>query len=92
MEWVRISLQELQSLEDLPFEWCSQPFIELCYNKVGYLILGRDTDIEGYYVGIPDIYDPKQKFILAYDGSERFKFRNEEAATPGSYGYWIARR
>ena len=88
---MRITLEELKAIKQLPEDWCSQSFIEACYRNVGYLILGRDKDIEEYYLGIPDIYDPKQKYLLALDRIERFKFRNEQMNYPGAYGYWIAR-
>lgn len=91
IDWVRITIAELKSIKQLPYEWCTQSFITLCYHKFGFLILGRDRDLEEYYIGIPDIYDPKQKYILALDKIEKFRFRNEKLNNPGSYGYWIAR-
>lgn len=91
IDWVRISLSELMSIKQLSYEWCTQSFITLCYHKFGFLILGKDRVLNQYYIGIPDIYDPKQRYILAVDKIEEFRFRNEDSPRPGGYGYWIAR-
>lgn len=91
IDWVRISMAELISMPQFSYEWCTNPVITYCYHKFGFLILGKDKQIEQYYIGIPDIYDTKRKFILSIDKIEAFRGRNNEDLKPGDYGYWIVR-
>ena len=91
IDWVRISMAELISMPQFSYEWCTNPFVTYCYHKFGFLILGRDKNIEQYYIGIPDIYDTKRKFILSIDKIESFRGRSNKALQPGDYGYWIVR-
>ncbi|MGL4797973.1 MAG: DUF6128 domain-containing protein [Cellulosilyticaceae bacterium] len=92
IDWIRLSMAELMSIKQFSYEWCTQSFITLSYHKFGFLLLGRDKKLEEYYIGIPDIYDPKQRYILSLDKIERFRFRDENnVSKPGAYGYWIAR-
>lgn len=91
IEWVRISMAELISMPQFSYEWCTNPVITYCYHKFGFLILGRDKDIEQYYIGIPDMYDTKRNFILSIDKIEAFRGRTGDNLKPGDYGYWIVR-
>ena len=91
IEWVRISMAELISMPQFSYEWCTNPVITYCYHKFGFLILGRDKDIEQYYIGIPDMYDTKRNFILSIDKIEAFRGRTVDNLKPGDYGYWIVR-
>ena len=91
IEWVRISMPELISIPQLSYEWCTNPVITYCYQKFGFLILGKDQEIEQYYIGIPDIYDTKRDFILSIDKIEAFRGQQEKHLQPGDYGYWIVR-
>ena len=91
IDWVRISMAELISMPQFSYEWCTNPVISRCYYKFGFLILGKDKQIEQYYVGIPDIYDVQRKFVLSIDKIESFRGRNNNKLEPGDYGYWIVR-
>ncbi|MEG1296584.1 MAG: DUF6128 domain-containing protein, partial [Niameybacter sp.] len=91
IDWVRISMAELISMPQFSYEWCTNPFVTYCYHKFGFLILGRDKHIEQYYIGVPDIYDTKRKFILSIDKVESFRGRSNQNLKPGDYGYWIVR-
>ena len=91
IDWVRISMAELISMPQFSYEWCTNPFVTYCYHKFGFLILGKDKQIEQYYIGIPDIYDTKRKFILSIDKIEAFRGRSNKELKPGDYGYWIVR-
>lgn len=84
-------MAELISMPQFSYEWCTNPVITYCYHKFGFLILGRDKDIEQYYIGIPDMYDTKRNFILSIDKIEAFRGRTGDNLKPGDYGYWIVR-
>ncbi|MGL6175261.1 MAG: hypothetical protein ACRC1P_11710 [Cellulosilyticaceae bacterium] len=91
VDWVRISMDELTAIPQLDYEWCTQPMIIFCYHKFSHFILGKDKDMEAYYVGIPDIYHTTRRYILTYDRIERFKTSTGNPISNGEYGYWIAR-
>ena len=91
IEWVRISMPELISIPQFSYEWCTNPVITYCYQKFGFLILGKDKEIEQYYIGIPDVYDARREFILSIDKIEAFRGQKEEYLQQGDYGYWIVR-
>lgn len=90
IEWVRITMAELISIPQLSYEWCMNPIITSCYHKAGFLILGKDTQIEQYYIGIPDVYATNRDFVLCMDKIESFKGQ-KEVLEEGDYGYWIVR-
>lgn len=91
ISWVMMSTAELMSLPQFSYEWCTQPFITYCYHKFNHLILGKDNDIEQYYIGIPDIYHSTRKYILELDKVESFKCVENKSPSAGDYGYWIVR-
>lgn len=91
ISWVMMSTAELISMPELSYEWCTQPFITYCYHKFNHLILGKDNEIEQYYVGIPDVYHPSRRYILALDKIEGFRCCEDKNPSAGDFGYWIAR-
>ncbi|MEG1000257.1 MAG: DUF6128 domain-containing protein, partial [Cellulosilyticaceae bacterium] len=90
IDWVRISLAELISIPQLKYEWATQPFITFSYHKFNHLILGKDREVEQYYIGIPDIYHQTRGHILDIDKIERFVCRNADKLATGEPGYWLA--
>lgn len=90
IDWVRISLSELVSIPQIDYEWATQPFITFSYHKFNHLILGRDRELNQYYIGIPDIYHQTRNHILDMDKIERFVCRNTDKLATGEPGYWIA--
>ena len=87
VKWVRISLSENLSL---PSDICgllSGPFVEDAYKKYSHIILGKADD-DGpmrYYIGIPSLYDPKDKI----EGFKQFKCSEDKKPQPSDYGYWL---
>ena len=87
VEWVRISLDEDLQLPNYICDLLNEPFVETAYAQYSHLILGKATD-EGpkrYYIGIPALYEPKDKII----GFRQFKCSEDSEHKPGDYGYWL---
>ena len=87
VDWVRISLNEDLSLPDGIRDLLNEPFVESAYRQYNHLILGKalDEGLKRYYIGIPALYDPKDKII----GFRQFKCSEDTEPMPGDYGYWL---
>jgi len=87
VEWMRISLNEDLSLPDYICELLNEPFVKSAFNQYNHLILGKAVD-EGakrYYIGIPALYDSKDKIV----GFRQFKSSEDKEPQAGDYGYWL---
>lgn len=91
ISWAKISLAELISLPRLSYEWCTQPFITFAYYKYNHLLLGKDNNLNQYYVGIPDIYHPDRRYVLSSEQIDKFICCENIEPQIGEYGYWIIR-
>ena len=87
VDWVRISLDENLSLPNNICDLLTEPFVEEAYRKYNHIILGKASDVgpRRYYIGIPALYDPKDKII----GFRQFKCSEDKEPENGDYGYWL---
>jgi hypothetical protein len=87
VQWVRISLDENLSLPNYICDLLSEPFVESAYRLYNHLILGTtaDTGPKRYYIGVPALYDPKDKLV----GFRQFKTSENKDPILGDYGYWL---
>ena len=87
VHWVRISLDEDLTLPNYICDLLTEPFVEKSYKKYSHLILGKATDDgpKRYYIGVPALYDPKNKIV----GFRQFKCSEDKEPNPGDYGYWL---
>ncbi|WP_141722911.1 DUF7922 domain-containing protein [Cellulosilyticum sp. I15G10I2] len=90
IEWVRISLSDLNAVSSLPKEWATQPFVAFSYYKYNEIILGKEKHTDKYYVGIPDIYHPERRGLLQPEHKvQKFVCRRDVEPAIGEYGYWL---
>jgi hypothetical protein len=90
IDWVRIeTMSELRSMPQLSCDWCTQPFVTQCYHTYRHFILGKDREMEQYYLGVPDKFNATRSSILTINGVERFKPCSGENAQTDECGYWI---
>ena len=87
VQWVRISLEEDFSLPDYICDLLSDPFVEKSYSSYNHLILGKSKgkNAKRYYIGVPSLYDPKDKLV----GFRQFKCSEDKKPKEGDYGYWL---
>lgn len=85
--WVRISLDENLSLPNHICDLLYDPFVEKAYMRYSHLILGKalDDGPKRYYIGVPALYDAKDKII----GFRQFKCSEDTPPKEGDYGYWL---
>jgi len=87
VQWVRISLEEDFSLPNYICDLLNEPFVENAYRNYNHLILGKakGKNAKRYYIGVPSIYDPKDKLV----GFRQFKCSEDKKPKEGDYGYWL---
>ena len=87
VQWVRISLNEDLTLPNNICDLLNEAFVEAAYRQYNHLILGKalDEGLKRYYIGIPALYDPKDKII----GFRQFKCSENAEPKSGDYGYWL---
>lgn len=91
IDWVRIGLNDLVLLPISSCLMVRNPFIVSCFRMYNHLILGRQKNKNGYYLGIPDKY--KESYTKSANdlGFNRFVPCQMVASSKESenYGYWI---
>lgn len=91
IKWVRITLEDLETLPLLGGDWVNQPLIARANRDYKHFILGRDELKLTYYIGIPGVYNSNKTEALNIDKIERFSCCHNIQPKTGEVGYWIAR-
>ena len=89
-KWIRLNLKELIYLPAYLWSLSKEEFILERYEKYNHLILGINVDNNKEFIlGLPDIYDEKNKLIANKQGFVQFKCADGEDLRDGAGGYWL---
>ncbi|OON97189.1 MAG: hypothetical protein ATN36_03885 [Epulopiscium sp. Nele67-Bin005] len=88
IEWVETSIGELKQILNLSNSWEEQLRGAFSQEELELVILGKDKEIEQYYIGIGSKYVNADD-ILKIEYLERFKPHHAKAPSQGEAGYWV---
>jgi len=89
IRWVRISLREFAMLPLDYWRYMNNPFIILCSERYGHIILGNERQQAQLYIGIPAVYENHFEPRAQKLGFIQFKCCDDKEPAEGDYGYWI---
>lgn len=90
IDCIRLEQKDLPNLRRNNWLIGNNQFILHAFSNHQHLIMGRmnDSDQPVYILGVPGVYDPKEKFMANMFGFPYFKPGSEHSLHPGNFGYW----
>lgn len=87
---VRITLKDLPDLLRLSFPISNNAMLQYSYHTYQHLLLGRRItgNSTHYILGMPGIYNDKERTIASVFGYPYFKPARNDFFCPGQFGYW----
>lgn len=89
-ECVKLSLKDIPTLAQQSLYIGNNQFLTHGYQTFHHFLLGRMEGLrpEEYVLGVPGVYDEKERFLAAMFGFPNFKPARNKAIRPGQFGYW----
>lgn|GEM_PF-214270 len=90
IDCIRLEQKDLPNLRRNNWLIGNNQFILHAFSNHQHLIMGRmnHSDQPVYILGVPGVYDPKEKFMANMFGFPYFKPGSEHTLHPGNFGYW----
>ncbi|WP_443770162.1 DUF6128 domain-containing protein [Anaerostipes sp.] len=86
---IKISLEDLSLIPDLPENLKTNGFLLLNYGNFGHLFLAWNSEKQCRYLGVPGIFDNEKRFISSLFGFQEFLTVPMQAHKTGNFGYFI---
>ena len=86
---IKIQLEDLSLIPDLPQELKTNGFLLLNYGNFGHLLLGWNPEKRCRYLGVPGIFDNEKRFISRLFGFQEFLTVPVQMHKTGNFGYFI---
>ncbi|MGI6501108.1 MAG: DUF6128 domain-containing protein [Anaerostipes sp.] len=86
---IKITLDELIKLKNIPEKLPKNGFLLLNYGNYGHLMLGVHKKTSQTCLGVPGTFDNEKNFIAKFFGFENFITVPEKNQKTGNFGYWI---
>lgn len=89
-ECVQLSLKDLPDLGKYSLYIGANQFLTHGCQTYQHLLLGRfsDGNPDEYVLGVPGVYDEKERFLAGMFGFPNFKPARSKTIRPGQFGYW----
>lgn len=90
IDCIRLEQKDLPNLRRNNWLIGNNQFILHAFSNYNHLIMGRmnHTQLPVYILGVPGVYDPKEKFMANMFGFPYFKASAEHTLQQGNFGYW----
>jgi len=90
IDCIRLEQKDLPNLRRNNWLIGNNQFILHAFSNYSHLIMGKmnHTQLPVYILGVPGVYDPKEKFMANMFGFPYFKPGAEHTLHPGNFGYW----
>lgn len=89
MEVIRIEPKDIANLEKKYWILANNSFLLHGYCSYRYLILGRNTKENTYFIGIPGVFHPREKMMAGMFGFSQFRMSRNGTLRQGEFGYYI---
>lgn len=86
---IKIQLEDLASIPDLPDDLPTNGFLLLNYGNYGHLLLAWDPVRKYRYLGVPGIFDNEKSFISKLFGFQEFITVPIRPHKTGNFGYFM---
>lgn len=87
---VEISLADIEKMPEFNWALMNNRFVDQGYYYFRHLIAGRirKSGEDGYFIGVPGVYNRRERANASMYGFTRFKFSMRGDVRLGQFGYW----
>lgn len=89
VEVIRIEPKDIANLEKKYWILANNSFLLHGYCSYRYLILGRNTKENTFFIGIPGVFHPREKMMAGMFGFSQFRMSRNGTLRQGEFGYYI---